>query len=433
MTSNNLQAKYLATSAVSLNVLGLFSAANHVHDPQNRFTRRQVLSYTQWTCEDYIGQLHVSKVELTQAHKDIMETLFTNFPIQNLSIVKDMPEHIIQFSFDQLLRKLGKESNPNNYCWLLNALDDLRSVSITLTLVDARENSKGKVYFEAEEFSVLNSIKIGSETFPFLKRNETTEAYLSKCKSFVNCELNFSRQFSNLLRKDMLLEYGDLVPKIVELPKGFMKALVRHCYGHEWKKGAAFDELLKKYLQFHHDANSRTLQKELCNARKFFKSDENGTAAKWTTHFYDVFGIELYWENKKLFVKWSKEKLDERNKAEDTKIQVRRIGQWNGPMQLTNESDKPKRRELIQLKKRPKTKKSAVVNIKSNGRPISELQAELAMVKKDYQLFKNEVKADFKDEGRSTMTLQENNKANEFERYLLYLQNQINHGVKKNG
>lgn len=423
MTSNNLQAKYLATSAVSLNVLGLFSAANHVHDPQNRFTRRQVLSYTQWTCEDYIGQLHVSKVELTQAHKDIMETLFTNFPIQNLSIVKDMPEHIIQFSFDQLLRKLGKESNPNNYCWLLNALDDLRSVSITLTLVDARENSKGKVYFEAEEFSVLNSIKIGGETFPFLKRNETTETYLSKCTSFVNCELNFSRQFSNLLRKDMLLEYGELVPKIVELPKGFMKALVRHCYGHEWKKGAAFDELLKKYLQFHHDASSRTLQKELCNARKFFKPNEDGIPSQWTTHFYDVFGIELYWENKKLFIKWSKEKLDEKNKMENKKIQVRRIGQWEGPMQLTDGAykNKPKRRELIQLKKRPKTKK-----LIADVRSISELQAELLLVEEDYQLFKNEVKNAFKAEGRSTMNIQENNKANEFERYIINAKKQIN-------
>ena len=254
MATDNLQAKYLAnvstTSSVCQNVLGLFSAANHVHDPQNRFNRRQMLSYTQWKCEDYIGQLHVSKVELTQAHKDILETLFTHFPVRNLSIVKDMPEQVVNFSFDQLLRKLGKASNPNNYCWLLNALDDLRSVSITLTLVDSRPNQNGKVRFEAEEFSVLNSIKIGGEYFPCLKSKESTETYLSKHTSFVDCELNFSRQFSSLLKKDILLEYSALVPEIVKLPQGFMKALVRHCYGHEWKKGAPFDGLLKTYLQF---------------------------------------------------------------------------------------------------------------------------------------------------------------------------------------
>lgn len=385
MEKDDLQDKFLATSTVSQNVLGLFSAANHIKDPQKYANSRKALREVAWECQDHIGQLKVMQIELTQAHKDVMEMLFKHFPYKNDAVVEGYTEYLIRFSFDKLLRRLGKASNPNNYCWLLNVLSDLRDVSITLTLVDTHKNSDGKVRYQQNFFGILNEIQISGEIYPSFRTKERVEKFLATKPSFADCAIRFSRQFSSLLKTDILLQYDSLVDEIVTLPQGFMKALVRHCYGHEWKKNLSFDDLLLKYLQFHIEANPRTLQVELCNARKFFKPSTDGSESKWTTHFRQVFGIDLHWNNKKLFVSWSKQNFDLMTKnMEGVETKVRRISQQNYIPKEFNSHKTP-------LKRRPITKKQSVEKPKIMDEQKLKRYEELKVADEKYKLSVNEL------------------------------------------
>ena len=375
MSKKESQAKFLATSSVSQNILGMFNIDNHVNTPDALQYGFKALRGLQWQCENNIGQIFVSNMILTQAHKDILEVLFMNFPAE---YDEAKEEYFITFSFDKLLRRMGKQSNPQHYIWLLNAFNNMLLSTITMNLFDLRKtDSKGRAYFEGESFHILNAIAINGKNY-VITPNNPPEKLIASNPEFFNARLEFSRQYSKLMQRDVLLRYESLVDEILKLPYGHMKALVRHCYGHEWRKGIALEDILKLYIGFHPTNEPKTVANKLAQIRKVYKLNEDSTESKWITHLRKVFGIKLSWNNKRLFVDWSKKEFDEVvQSTTDLTTKVKRISQWKDvqkpviKVEETNTQLK-KRREIPKFKRPLEERLSFKPNLpKVNTQPLN--------------------------------------------------------------
>lgn len=181
-----------------------------------------------------LGMVWVRRVELTQAHKDLLETIFTNYQHDGTFFEGKRIQY--QLSRYDLLKKLGKENTKQNYDWLNHMFEDLKDVELTVYLRDLAakinpnvKNPKPryKYYFE---FGILDGY---GKTRPDEKGD-------------VGFFLSFSPDYADLIYCGISLFYSEKVKAIVKKSNGVVKAIIRFCLANQFVPKQPIEKVFSK-------------------------------------------------------------------------------------------------------------------------------------------------------------------------------------------
>ena len=401
--TEELQTIRLPMSSVAQNILGMFSEQNHIPlsqmVPRKRSKELGICSSERlWELTDeYYGSVSLFGPELTQRHKDILEILIVTFASKETKLKNG--RLIIKISFDKLLRKLGVESNPKNYLMLFNALWDLKVTNISLER-ESKIKKKSKFSFNPTYlFSIFDSIGITDSYKDLLDEYEGRENEIPQhlfeqmnCSEF---EVSFHHDFLRMVMDDTCLDYKSLLPDIIKIKHGMLKAIIRYCYGNKNLRklstnniGVSFESLILACCQFvepkvrtqrrmvvktqNNAEFDRKSQQKISKIRTLFKENKDG--ASEVTKLMESFGIHMVWNNKRLFVRWDKDEFDRIVREKDNlETKVRRFP-------FCKNEKKSQERITFDVSKLPTIKKSNFV-------PITDPEDSVVFKRMEHLLF----------------------------------------------
>lgn len=296
----------------------------------SQYAEEIVLEHT----DDFLGSIQVLRIELTQAHRDLLETIFTYW--EHNGGYHEGREVSYEFTRAQLLKRLGKTDCVQNYQWLELMFQDLRDVVLRAMVVNQRTKDKRRTLWA--DFGILNSYEYVTTDFGDSKQTVYT--------------VTFNATYLNMFHYGISLWYPDFVPLITAQTYGPMKALIRYCFANAFvgrgeedgeRQGIPLEDLFAR-INITPEKQSASYVSHL---KAKFKNEEV------ITRLWDYFRIKVVWEGNRCEVSYDKKELDAAFPRGVTQLNLAQRAQPRiKPRQLTSQ----KSAEDIEAMPKPKSK-----------------------------------------------------------------------------
>lgn len=283
----------------------------------------------------YLGTVKVNGVELTQMHRDVVETILSQFEYKGEYIEgKSLSYKFTRYS---LLKVLNRTDSMANYQWLENILNDLKNVSLDVVVKDFANKDKqqrARVVLQGT-FNILSGLWTEKVKEPYPERT---------------FEVTFSHDYLHLFHFGMSVWYHHHVAGICQQPYGFIKDMIRYCltssFRGEKKLRMKFEDLLEK-IGITAESKGQDYISKLKGLLKPVIDAKTGESqpSDITKVLLDKFCIEVYWEGRQCEISYDKADMD---KAFPNTVFVKH---------LNKDESVP-----AQVKCRDLTRKKAVVN-----------------------------------------------------------------------
>lgn len=175
--------------------------------PIEQVRNRDTDNYRKWVYSSQFGSVTVRNYRLTQNHRNLIDTIFTNY-----RPVRLYDDDSVEFAFTlyDLQKCMGKKSF-RNHSWIKRKFDEL--VDSTLVVEPQKD------YFKKVTFSILNEHSIHREMY-----GKTGKGIYS---------VIFNRHYLRFFDIDMNVYTGLLTKRIINLGVPGAQALTRYCLSHE--------------------------------------------------------------------------------------------------------------------------------------------------------------------------------------------------------